>query len=346
MISTLQVCCSTRSSPNWLSASLVCVLLITACADARRDQQLEFYALGTEVSVSLYDVSDAQADTASNLLQAHFARIGHDWYPWRPGELQTINTAIANGQPIQVRPRLATVIRRAAEIEALSNERFNAGLGRLTELWGLHNVSSTPQAVPAAATIAELLAGAPGLTNVRWKGDQLTGATTTLMIDLGGIAKGAILEDSVQILRELEINNAIVNIGGDLTVIGEVHGRPAHIGIRSPVSNTPVASIEITSGETIVSSGNYERFVEIGGQRYNHILDPRSGYPIEHTAAVTVVHRDPILADAAATALMVGGMQEFDALTRSLGLKYALLIDASGDVRLTSAMSDRLSWID
>ncbi len=346
MISILQVCCSTRSSPNWLSVSLVCALLLAACDNGGRDQQLDFYALGTAVSVSLYNVSDEQADSANQHLQAHFAQVGHDWYPWRPGELQAINTAIANHQPIEVTPRLAAVIRRAAEIESLSGNRFNAGLGRLTELWGLHDVTKTPQTVPDAGTIAAFLAAAPALAGIHWNGDQLSTSSVTLMIDLGGIAKGAILEDSVQILRNLRIGNAIINIGGDLTVLGEVHGRPARIGIRSPVSNAPVASIAIATGETIVTSGNYERFVAIDGRRYTHILDPRLGYPVEHTAAVTVIHRDPMLADAAATALMVGGEQEFDALAQSLGLEFALLIDASGDVRLTPAMRERLSWAD
>ena len=165
------------------------------------------------------------------------------------------------------------------------------------------------------------------------------------MIDLGGIAKGAILEDSVQILRELGVNHAIVNIGGDLTVLGDVNGRPANIGIRSPVAEKPLASLDVTGGETVVTSGNYERYVEIGGQRYNHILDPQSGYPVEHTVAVTVVHDDAMLADAAATALMVGGAEAFDALTQALDIDFALLIDASGDLRLTRSMDERLHWL-
>ncbi len=178
-----------------------------------------------------------------------------------------------------------------------------------------------------------------------WDGDRIVGGRTFLLIDLGGIAKGAILEDSVQILRELGVNHAIVNIGGDLTVIGDVNGRPANIGIRSPVAEKPLASLDVAGGETVVTSGNYERYVEIGGQRYNHILDPQSGYPVEHTAAVTVVHDDAMLADAAATALMVGGAKEFDALTKAMDIEFALLIDASGDLRLTRSMDERLHWL-
>jgi thiamine biosynthesis lipoprotein len=162
-------------------------------------------------------------------------------------------------------------------------------------------------------------------------------------IDLGGIAKGALLEDGVALLEELGINDAIINLGGDLTVIGSVHQRRARVGIRSPTADSPIAFLDAASGETIVTSGNYERFVEIDGRRYTHILDPISGYPVTHTASVTVVHKDALLADAAATAMMVGGADEFDVLCRAFDIEYALLIDASGEVHLTSGMRERIT---
>jgi thiamine biosynthesis lipoprotein len=325
---------------------VVCALLLAACGAASRDRQLDFYALGTEVSVSLFGVTDAQAHAAEQQLQTYFATVGHDWYPWRPGELARINAAISRQQPILVTPPLARVIRRAADIETLSNDTFNAGLGHLTELWGLHDITAAAHRMPTAAAIDELLAGGMSVASVHWNGDEIIAAPSVLMIDLGGIAKGAILEGCVRILRVIGIDNAIINIGGDLTVHGNVNGRPARIGIRAPGADEALARIEIAAGETIVTSGNYERFVEIDGRRYTHILDPRSGYPVTHTTSVTVVHTDAMLADAAATALMVGGSEEFDALTRSLGLEFALLIDASGDLRLTPGMGERLDWLD
>jgi thiamine biosynthesis lipoprotein len=164
------------------------------------------------------------------------------------------------------------------------------------------------------------------------------------MLDLGGIAKGSILEQFVSILSDAGIKNAIVDIGGDLTVVGQVNGRAAKIGIRSPRSDDVIAWLEVLGGETIVTSGDYERFFEHQGKRYQHVLDPRTGYPVRHTISATVVHRDPVHADAAATALLVGGAREFDELCRKLELDQALIITASGDLRLTAAMEKRLNW--
>ena len=165
----------TRSSLNWLSAGLLSTLLLAACAGPR-DHTLEFHALGTEISVSLYAVSEGQAEDASEQLQSYFARVGNDWYPWSPGELRSINIAIERQESADVSPRLATLIRRAAQIERLSDNRFNAGLGRITERWGLHALGDEPPQKPHSNEIARLLAQAMGVASVRWIDDQIVGA--------------------------------------------------------------------------------------------------------------------------------------------------------------------------
>ena len=93
-----------------------------------------------------------------------------------------------------------------------------------------------------------------------------------------------------------------------------------------------------------MTSGDYERFFEHDGKRYQHVLDPRTGYPVEHTVSASVVHGDPVLADAAATALLVAGAAEFEELCLSLGLDTALIVTTSGDLRLTRAMEKRFNW--
>ncbi len=321
-----------------LSLALFCA----ACSPQPNDIRYEFFALGTDVSLTLYAVTPQQAGAAAELLESYYADAGRHWYPWAPGELQSINDAIASGSEIAVSARLADVIRRAAEIEAVSNGRFNAGLGLLTELWGLDDVTNSPDAIPSYADIAALLAQKPGTSRLLWDGNRVSSESTSVKIDLGGIAKGALLDDGIALLRQQGINNAIINLGGDLIVIGSVHERRARVGIRSPTADSPIAFLDAASGETIVTSGNYERFVEIGGRHYTHILDPSSGFPVTHTVSVTVVHEDALLADAAATAMMVGGADEFDALCKALDIDYALLIDASGDMHLTSGMRGRL----
>lgn len=335
-----------RLSRRWLRPLIAATAILGACAPAERDYHHEILAFGTYVSVTFYAVTEEQSRIALAQLEALFRDVDADWYPWAPGELQRVNAAIAAGERIAVSERLASLMRAATAYEQQSQGRFNAGLGHLIELWGLHDMANPLTRIPNADELAALHQTAPSLHSLSWQGFELSSSNPELMIDLGGIAKGAILEESQILLRAIGIDNAIVNIGGDLIVIGRARGRAVRIGIRSPLSDTPLARVVINDGESVITSGSYERFVEIDGTRYTHILNPISGLPVAHTVSVTVVDDDPVLADAAATALMVGGAGEFDMLVEALNLEYALLIEAGGDTRLTPGMRERLQWID
>ena len=328
---------------------IVAALLCSAC-DRKGHQQRQFYAFGTIVTLHTYGTSTREADKAVAALEPYYQTIDNDWYPWArqgsaaAGELVAVNEAIAGGRVQKVSPRLAALIKRATEIEQLSAGLFSPASGRLTLLWGLDDLAEAPASLPDPDAISALLNANLSTSALNWDGNNLQSSSQDILLDLGGIAKGAILALSVDILSAQGIQSAIVDIGGDLTVIGQVNGSAARIGIRSPTGSGAIGWLYVGDGETVVTSGDYERYIEIEGHRYPHILDPRTGYPVLHTSSVTVVHTDPLLADASATALVVGGADEFDEICRKLGVSVALLIDASGDMRLTPAMQKRVKW--
>lgn len=332
-------------SARWFGSTIVLVLLCGSC-ELRRDYTREFLAFGTIVTVSAYDVEKRRFDLATDQLQQRFASIDSDWYAQSPGELRMINDAIAAGNAIEVSPELKSLIETAARYESISGGRFNICLGRLSALWGFFNLPDSPATLPDDNEIRRIINSRPSTASLRWERDTLLASNANVMLDIGGIAKGAILEIAIDLLKRQQIDNAIINLGGDLTVIGSVGGRDANIGIRSPTGQAPIAGLDVASGESVLTSGNYERFVEIDGRRYAHVFNPSTGYPVDHTASVTVVHTDPVLADVSATALLVGGAIEFDALVTAFGLDFALLIDVSGDTRLTPAMRERLHWFE
>ena len=334
------------SNLSWHRLLIAVALLATACAPAKRDYEHSLHTFGTIVSVSFFSVSEEDNAHALEKLEAFFSEVDDNWYPWAAGELQRINQSIAAAEAVVVSNRLKSVIQAATYYEIKSQGRFNAGLGRVSELWGLHDFANPPTSVPDPAELATLLGTAPRLESLQWHDEQLTSRNTNVMIDLGGIAKGSVLEYCVAMLDSLGIENAIINIGGDLVVKGQPGDRKARIGIRSPINGAPVAGLDVGDGEAVFTSGTYERYVEIDGAKYPHIFDPSTGYPVTHTISVTVIDNDPQRADAAATALLVGGVDEFDLLVDSLQLSYALLIDVSGDTRLTPAMAERLHWIE
>ena len=165
-----------------------------------------------------------------------------------------------------------------------------------------------------------------------------------MAIDLGAFAKGYALNLAIDQLREQGIDNAIVNAGGDLCVAGRRGDRPWMIGIRHPLGEGVIASVGVSDGECVLTSGNYERYREHEGIRYAHIIDPRSGYPVRHVASATVISKDGGLADAAATALSVAGPQDWHRIASRMGLSEVMLVDDKGVVYLTPAMRKRINF--
>jgi thiamine biosynthesis lipoprotein len=137
------------------------------------------------------------------------------------------------------------------------------------------------------------------------------------------------------------ITDALVNAGGDLRAIGSHGDRPWRIAIRDPRGGV-VGSLETGADEAIFTSGNYERFREDSEKRYPHILDPRNGWPVTELSSVTVIAGEGLLADAAATALIVAGPDEWKETARAMGLEQVLVVDANGKVFMTPRMAERV----
>lgn len=115
--------------------------------------------------------------------------------------------------------------------------------------------------------------------------------------------------------------------------------------MRSPAGGI-IGSLDTGKDEAIFTSGNYERFRQENEQRYPHILDPRTGWPVTELASVTVVTSEGMVADAAATAITVAGLLEWEELARTLGLNQVMLVDEAGKVYMTQRISERIELLE
>jgi len=288
----------------------------------------------------------AGAATAVARIEAEFRQADRDWYAFGTGELAAVNARLARGEPAPVSAALAPLIRRAIELHALSGGRFDPGVCALVRLWQFDSEEALASAAgpPPADEIRALRARQATLADLRFDGRTLA-ADRPLCIDLGGMAKGTALAAAGRILASQGIGNALVDIGGSTQLaIGSRGERPWTIGILHPRKNRVLARLALAPGEAASTSGDYERgYVGEDEHRYHHILDPRTGEPTTGAAAVTVVSRDPETADAASTALMVAGPDDFVAVAAALGVDTALLITTAGELLATPAMTARLA---
>lgn len=317
--------------------------LIAACNTAETDavQRRTIIALGTIIEIEIYDAKTIQVDQALNETENFFQRVQQDWHAYGDGELGQANIALAEGKSVELSPELTSLLERSLALRQLSDGFFDPTIGGLVELWGFHNFEETPAKPPLDADIKKWLAKLPARKSLAI-GDGNISADGPLKLDFGGIAKGTALAGATHILQRLGIENALINAGGDVQVLGMRGHRKWRIGIRDPHSNGVLGAISLAAGEAIVTSGNYERFFSFDGQQYHHLLDPRTGRPVAETAGVTVVDANPELADAAATALMVAGPQRFEQIAKQMGIDCAMLVTASGDVLMTPMMAMRI----
>ena len=211
----------------------------------------------------------------------------------------------AEGNPVEVHPETVELLRLAIEIGEASGGAFDVTIAPVSALWDFtadEPALPTPEALLSAAA------------RVDYRNIVIDGNTVTLKnsveIDLGGIAKGYIADHVADYLREQGVKSACINMGGNVLTIGtKPDGTPWTIGIRDP-NGTPEQSVEVLKlgSAAVVTSGNYERFFELDGVRYHHILDPKTGMPVSNgLASVTIIGSRSDLCDALSTACFVLG---------------------------------------
>jgi thiamine biosynthesis lipoprotein len=326
-----------------LAAALVALALLTAC-QRETQHSAELFVFGTIVEIKLWGASREQSDRAFSEIQQMFQGMHRDWHAWEPGLLVDINTAFSAGAAVTATPDIAEMIRVSQWAEEKSGGCFNPAIGGLVELWGFHTsdypIIGPP---PGQAEIDAILSHHPSTRDIRIDGLQLTSNNPYVQLDFGGIAKGYAVDLAVARLRELRIGSAIVNAGGDLRAFGRHGERPWRVAVRKPGGGT-VGTVEVRGDEALFTSGNYERFRQDDLERYAHILDPRTGWPVRHVASATVISANGVVADAAATALIVAGLDGWADVARSMGLDQVLIIDEEGKVYLTPAMEARVQF--
>lgn len=301
-----------------------------------------FYVFGTLLEVETHGVPEAQAREAMAVLGAHFRQMHRDWHAWAPGKLESLNAAIAAGQPFEVDPALAKLLAQGRELACHSDGLFDPAVGGMVEAWGFHADTPPEGDPPAEAVLARLLAGAPKMTNLTVEGTRVRSSNPAVQLDLGAYAKGAALDLAEEDLTAAGITDAVLNAGGGVQVLGGHGARPWRVAIRDPFEWGVVGAVSLRPGEALHTSGNYERYFDKGGIRFSHIIDPRTARPMRGVVSVSVLSDSGALSDAAATALCVAGEKDWPRIAAQMGVTAVLMITDDGSMLATPAMMDRL----
>jgi thiamine biosynthesis lipoprotein len=261
-------------------------------------------------------------------------------------ELELINKN-AGLEAVRVHADLLTVVRRALYFCELSEGAFDITVGPLVKLW---NIGQENFRLPSADEIEAVL------PLINWRDiiiDKEAGtvflAYPGMRLDLGAIAKGYAADEAARIIRAARIPRAIIDLGGNVLALGEKAGRtPWRIGIQNPLGDRGAyIGIMKVRDRTLLTSGVYERYSEIGGKRYHHILSTADGFPVENgLLSVTVIAETSIDADALSTTVFAMGYEKGKALVESLDEVYAVFVFDDRSIRLSRGALDNFSLSD
>jgi thiamine biosynthesis lipoprotein len=291
-------------------------------------------------------IDEARRSDALRALGTHWQQRERDWHAWEPSALTTFNDALAAKGEALAPPALQGLITRSRPLVRRSAHAFDPGIGRLVAAWGFHT-STYPIRTPSpdGAVLAEWAANPDSLDalhcDATWR---CTSTAPALRLDFNAMAEGLALEEGAAALRAIGVEHALMNLGGDVLALGDHHGASWRVGLDDGEGGV-LGGVALHDGEAFMSSGRYAKYRESpDGERWPHLLDPRSGRPTVGARLSAVLHPDPVLADAAATALMVAGADGFEGTVRGMGLGCALLIDAEGRAWITAGMARRFEW--
>jgi len=333
----------------WLAAAWL-ALLLTGCGDPKPVVS-ESFVFGTRVEIQVADDAPAtRIRTAMTNVLAEFDRMHRTYHAWQPSALTQLNEALAAGKKARVTAEMAMVLNEAQGFARVSDGLFDPGIGRLIALWGFHADSYAAQ-LPDPVAIQAWLSRHPSIRDLTIQTDEhgawVSSANPEVALDLGGSLKGTALDRAAAILKAAGLNNALINIGGNVMALGSRYGKPWRVAIQAPRHAGPLAILALKDGEATGTSGDYQRYFEVAGRRYPHLLDPRTGYPATGVQSVTIVVDGPaagVRSDVLTKPLFMVGADGWPAMAQRLGLQAVLYVGADDQVSVTPALADRLKF--
>ena len=306
----------------------ICALLLW-CSPHHEDSPRYFHNQG-HVFGTYYNLRYSADHDLQAAIDSAFSAFDASLSMFNP---HSVLSAVNQNRDTLTDARFEQMFAMAMEVSRLSHGAFDITVAPLVNLWGFgfkHREDVTPERVDSARQLI-------GFTRVRLVDHHILKDDPRIMLDAGAVAKGQACDVLAEVLREHGAENYLVDIGGEVVAHGvNSKGEPWHIGITRPDDdpegqNDQLQDIVATTDICMATSGNYRNFYYDGEQRRSHTIDPRTGYPVQHSLlSATIVAPSCMQADALATASMVLGADSALLLVQQAGAKaYFILSDPS-----------------
>lgn len=315
-----------RSILSLVTASVL--ILSTGCSSLSKEPlSYSGTAFDTVINIQIFDSDDQQLiENCKAMCQDYESKFSRTI---ETSEISQINAA--GGAPVEVSDDTIDIIKEGIYYGDMSNGAFDITIGALNSLWDFNGDNPS---VPSSDSISA------AVQHINYKNISIKDNTVQLLdpeakIDLGGIAKGYIADRLKDYLVQEGVNHALINLGGNILAVGrKLDESDFNIGIQNPFDKDgePITTVKLND-QSVVTSGNYQRYFEINDKIYHHILDPKTGYPTENGLnSVTIITDSSLTADALSTTCFVLGPESGMKLINQLDHVDAVFIDSNNEI--------------
>jgi len=337
---------------GFLVAAIV-MLVATSCERNGGVFEDKLNVLGSFAQISIAGMQPEAAREAALAVENDLQTLDYIGYTFLDeGELLQLNEAIAQGQSMTVSDGLVELIMEARKLSAASAGLFNPAMGELTALWEFHCGKEQCSEVPYPdevqrlidEQVAKIIAGHPSMDDLIIKGNQVGSRNRLVKLEFGDIIRGLALEKGIAHLEDMDISNAMIDIGGSVRTTGRRGKHDWWVGIPDASGKHLLGSIENIDDQAVVTVRAFDQSFGKQDVVYRHIVDPRSGLPVRDVQSVTVMHENAMVANASAMALLVAGIKDWKTVADGMDVHKILMIAKDGTLYTSLAMTHIIHW--
>lgn len=316
---------------------------IAGCSQKDPVSRGKIAAFQTSMEVTLIGVDRQRTLEISKILEQEMQTMEQSWHAWKPGPVSRMNELFNEGDaPFAAPPSVLPLLRLSKTLGEQSDDLFNPAIGHLIRAWGFQGRPADCLRPPTQELIDDLVKAKPSMSDITIDGFRVKSSNHTVKLDFRAIQIGFAIDQAIARLQEMGIHNASINADGKLRAIGSRDGHPWSVPVRGPKGSGILATVQILGNEAAFTTTGYRSDFAWEGKLYHDIIDPRTGYPAEGTASVTVLHPNASTADAAATALFIAGPKDWHRVARQMGIRYVMLTDSQGRIHMNPEMQARV----
>ncbi len=306
-------------------------LMVSFVCNSQEIYRRTLKLMGSRFDITVVAANKDQGDTFIDLAVAEISRIESKISSWDSNSVTSLINKNAGIEPVIVDEELFNLIQRAIQISKLTEGAFDISYASMDKIWKFDGSMKT---MPSKDIIKQSVAKV-GSQNIILNQEKhsvflkLKG----MKIGFGAIGKGYAADKAKALLKQKGVEAGIINASGDMNTWGkQPNGKDWKVGITNPLNKNKVFTLLPIHEKAVVTSGNYEKYVTFNGQRYSHIIDPRTGYPSKGVVSASVFAPSAELADALATSIFVMGKDVGLNLINQLPEVECIIVDDTGKV--------------